>query len=167
MLGSSIALEDDYAPLSPPPESVALGKKISLALLKAPPTIVHRTQFKSRPSLISLDKGVLEFMPDAPTPPSSAESASNSGKSSGPDAKQSTQKTSLESKFSQKSVGVSHHSSENKKMMSKNMNQAEVSSAEGVLASITEGDNVECPQPVPSMFPLLLYDKVTTNNPQL
>ncbi|TGO51637.1 hypothetical protein BCON_0157g00180 [Botryotinia convoluta] len=149
---SSIALEDDYAPLSPPPESVALGKKISMALLKAPPTIVHRTQFKSRPSLISLDKGVLEFIPDAPTPPSSAESASNSGKSSGPDAKQSTQKTSLESKFSQKSVGVSHHSSENKKVMQKNMNQAEVSSAEGVLASITEGDNVECPQPVPTVI---------------
>ncbi|TGO56295.1 hypothetical protein BOTNAR_0226g00070 [Botryotinia narcissicola] len=149
---SSIALEDDYAPLSPPPESVALGKKISLALLKAAPTIVHRTQFKSRPSLISLDKGVLEVMLDAPTPSSSAESASNSGKSSGPDAKQSTQKTSLESKFSQKSVGVSHHSSENKKVMQKNMNQAEVSSAEGALASITEGDNTECPQPVPTVI---------------
>ncbi|KAJ8071595.1 hypothetical protein OCU04_001918 [Sclerotinia nivalis] len=149
---SSIALEEDYAPLSPPPESVALGKKISMALVKAPPTIVHRTQFKSRPSLISLDKGVLEFMPDAPTPPSSAESTSNSGKSSGPDAKQSTQKTSLESKFSQKSAGISQHSSENKKAIPKALNQAEGSSADGVLASITETDNVECPQPVPTVI---------------
>ena len=167
MLGSSIALDDDYAPLSPPPESVALGKKISMAILKAPPTIVHRTQFKSRPSLISLDKGVLEFMPDAPTPPSSAESATNSGKSSGPDAKLSTQKTSLESKISQKSGGVSHHSSENKKIMQKNMNRVEVNSAEGILASITEGDSVECPQPVPSKFPFLLYCIITINNLQL
>ncbi|KAK6606346.1 Serine/threonine-protein kinase cbk1 [Botrytis cinerea] len=99
-----------------------------MAILKAPPTIVHRTQFKSRPSLISLDKGVLEFMPDAPTP----------HRSSGPDAKLSTQKTSLESKISQKSGGVSHHSSENKKIMQKKMNQVEVNSAEGILASITE-----------------------------
>lgn len=67
LLGSSIALEEDYAPLSPPPESVALTKKISMAIMKAPPTIVHRTQFKSRPSLISLDKAVLEIMPDALT----------------------------------------------------------------------------------------------------
>lgn len=145
-------MEEDYSPLSPPPESVALGKKISMALVKAPPTIVHRTQFKSRPSLISLDKGILEFMPDAPSSPSSAESTSNSGKSSGPDAKQSTQKTSLESKFSQKSAGISQHSSENKKAMPKTTNQAEGSSAEGLLTPITENDNFECPPVVPSKF---------------
>ncbi|KAI9640680.1 hypothetical protein NHQ30_010989 [Ciborinia camelliae] len=149
---SASVAEPDYAPLSPPPESVALGKKISMALLKAPPTIVHRTQFKSRPSLISLDKGVLEFMQEAPTPTSSAESTSNSGKSSGPDAKQSTQKTSLESKFSQKSTGTSPHSSENKKATPKPMNQVESNSADGLLASITESDNVECPQPVPTVI---------------
>lgn len=121
-----------------------------MAILKTPPTIVHRTQFKSRPSLISVDKGVLDFMPEAPTPASSAESTSNSGKSSGPDAKQSTQKTSLESKFSQKSVGISQHSSENKKATPKVKTQAESNSADGVLTPITEGDNIECPQPVPS-----------------
>ncbi|KAB8303351.1 hypothetical protein EYC80_004783 [Monilinia laxa] len=152
LTNSSSSVAEDYAPLSPPPESVALGKKISMALLKAPPTIVHRTQFKSRPSLISLDKGVLEFMPEATTPPSSAESTSNSGKSSGPDAKQSTQKTSLESKFSQKSAGISQHSSENKKAAPKTMIQAEGSSADGLLTPITESDNVECPQPVPTVI---------------
>ncbi|ESZ92914.1 hypothetical protein SBOR_6687 [Sclerotinia borealis F-4128] len=149
---SSSVAEPDYAPLSPPPEAVALGKKISMALLKAPPTIVHRTQFKSRLSVISIDKGVLEFMPDAPISPSSAESTSNSGKSSGPDAQQSTQKTSLESKFSQKSAGISQHSSENKKVPPKTMNQAEGCSADGLLKPITENDNVECPQPVPTVI---------------
>ncbi|RAL66204.1 hypothetical protein DID88_005876 [Monilinia fructigena] len=152
LTNSSSSVAEDYAPLSPPPESVALGKKISMALLKTPPTIVHRTQFKSRPSLISLDKGVLEFMPEATTPLSSAESTSNSGKSSGPDAKQSTQKTSLESKFSQKSAGISQHSSENKKAAPKTMIQAEGSSADGLLTPITESDNVECPQPVPTVI---------------
>ncbi|QSZ33910.1 hypothetical protein DSL72_005484 [Monilinia vaccinii-corymbosi] len=152
LTNSTSSAAEEYAPLSPPPESVALGKKISMALLKAPPTIVHRTQFKSRPSLISLDKGVLESTPEAPTPPSSAESTSNSGKSSGPDAKQSTQKTSLESKFSQKSAGISQNSFENKKATPKTMIKTEGGSADGLLTPITESDNIECPQPVPTVI---------------
>lgn len=148
---SPLELSSDPDLLSPPIEAapVALSTKISMALHGAPPTVVHRTQFKSRLSLISLDKGVSEFMPEPPTPPSSAESTSNSGKSSAPGAGQSTEKTSLDSKFSKKSAGTSQHSSENKKATSP-IAASDANQMDGGLTPIAESYIIESPQPIPS-----------------
>jgi protein-serine/threonine kinase len=132
---------------------VSLTKKISMAILKPPPTVVHRAQFKSRLSLISLDKGVLEFMPDVFSSPSSVESASVSAKSSLPGPGQSTEKTSLDSKFSNtKSAGASQHSWENKKGHPQHLNEG--SPQDGGLTPIAETDSyiIECPSPMPSTY---------------
>ncbi|KAM3077127.1 hypothetical protein ACMFMF_005041 [Clarireedia jacksonii] len=137
---------------SSPPAPVSLTKKISMALLKPPPTVVHRTQFKSRPSLISLDKGILDFMPDVFSLPSNVESTNNSAKSSLPGAGQSTEKTSLDSKFSNtKSAGVSQHSSENKKVHAQHVVKG---SPDDGLTPIAETDSyiIECPRPMPTVI---------------
>jgi protein-serine/threonine kinase len=112
------------------------------------PTVVHRTQFKSRPSVISIDKGVIEITPEA-SPSTSPESSTNSGKSSLPRPGESTGKTSLDSKFSSKSKVISQHSSENKKVVSK-QTAGEGGSNENNLAPIAEVESVETPEPVPS-----------------
>jgi protein-serine/threonine kinase len=117
------------------------------------PTVVHRTQFKYRPSVISIDRSVAEIIPEA-SPPTSPESSSNSGKSSLPRPGESTGKTSLDSKFSSKSKGISQHSSENKKVVSKQAT-GEGGSNENNLAPIAEVEGLETPGPVPSEFILL------------
>lgn len=121
----------------------------SAALLKSQlqPTVVHRAQFKSRPSVISFDKGIIELTPEF-SPSTSAESSSNSGKSSVP-RQQSTGKTSLDSKFSAKSKVASQHSSDNKKAAIKQA-AAEGGSNENVLSPIAEVEAFEAPEPVPS-----------------
>jgi protein-serine/threonine kinase len=125
-----------------------------------PHTVVHRSQLKSRPSLISIDKGVgvVEIMPDA-SPSTSAETSGNSGKSSGPEIhNNSTGKTSQDSKFSllaKKASGLSQHSSENKKTVIKQL--AAEGSVETPLKPIQEVEVVEIvPEPVPSEFYLMI-----------
>lgn len=80
---------------------------------------------------------------------STADSSTNTGKSSIPRPAESTGKTSLDSKFSTKSKGVSQHSSENKKAMSKQAAGEQVSN-ENVLTPIAE---VETAEPSPSKSP--------------
>jgi len=145
--GTSVA-----EPRSPSPQTSASaqGRRFSMVLLKGQlePTVVHRTQFKSRPSVMSIDRGVVEITQE-PSPPISPQSSSNSGKSSIPRPGESTGKTSLDSKFSSKSKGVSQHSSENKKATPKQAT-GEGGSNENNLAPIAEVDCLEAPEPVPS-----------------
>jgi protein-serine/threonine kinase len=122
------------------------------------PTVVVRTQFKSRPGVISIDRGFLEITRE-PSPPTSPESSINSGKSLIPRPAESTEKTSLDSKFSSKSKGVSQHSSENKKALSK-LAPGEGGSNEHNLAPIAEVDCVETPEPVPSEFYLFQRQEI-------
>lgn len=142
-------------PSSRPGSPHGLGKKLSLSFLKGQlePTVVHRTQFKSRPSIISMDKGILnisltpEASPSPETSPSNSggESSSNTGKYSTTPG-ESTGKTSLESKNSAKSKAASQ-SSENKKVCPK---QILVDSGSDPLTTIPEVETVEDPEPVPS-----------------
>jgi hypothetical protein len=119
------------------PEPAIKVRKISQLFNHDEPTIVHRAQFKSRPSLI-----------EPSTSPSTT--TTSSGKSSDPRPAQSTGKTSLDSKFSSKSVGATQRSSENKKAQAKVMPGDFGSSAE--LAPIAEVDMID-PEPVPSEYP--------------
>ncbi|KAH8676810.1 kinase-like domain-containing protein [Tricladium varicosporioides] len=119
------------------------------------PTVVHRAQFKSRPSIISgiSDKGVLELTPEGSPPSTSGgSSGNNSGKSSVPRPAVSTGKTSLESKSSSKSnvVSASQHSSENKKIASQRA-AIEAGSSENVLSSIAEVEKPAIPAPLPTI----------------
>jgi protein-serine/threonine kinase len=127
-----------------------------MTLLKAQlePTVVHRTQFKSRPSLISMDRGLTELTPPPEGSPStSAESSNNSGKSSVPRSGELTGKTSLfDSKYSQKSKIASQHSSENKKLLSKQATP-EGGSNENSLTPIAEVEAPDDPEPTPSEYP--------------
>jgi protein-serine/threonine kinase len=120
----------------------------SAALLKSQlePTVVHRAQFKSRPSVISFDKDIIELTPES-SPSNSAESSSNGSKSTVP--RQSTGKTSHDSKFSAKSKAASQHSSDHKKAVAK-QTTAEGGSNENVLTPIAEVEAIEPPEPVPS-----------------
>ncbi|CZT03348.1 related to serine/threonine-protein kinase CBK1 [Rhynchosporium graminicola] len=132
--------------LSPPISPV---RRFSTALLKGQQdelTVVHRTQFKSRPSFISLDKGVVEITPEG-SPSTSTESSGNSGKSSIPRPGESTGKTSLDSKHSSKKA--SQHSSENKKLITKHATGDGFSSGDPVLSPIVESQ--ETPEPVPTV----------------
>jgi protein-serine/threonine kinase len=117
-----------------------------MALLNSNPTVVHRTQFKNRPKLISLDKGT----PDSNTVPEDSQSTSLSsiGKSSTAPRVESTGKTSLDSKFSTNSKAVSQHSSEHKKLVEKKLADGG-GSTENPLTSIAEVD-LQDPEPVPS-----------------
>lgn len=148
---------------SPQPSTSAQGRRFSMVLLKGQlePTVVHRAQFKSRPSVISIDRGVIEITTE-PSPPTSPGSSSNSGKSSIPRPGESTGKTSLDSKFSSKSKGVSQHSSENKKVVSKQAT-GEGGSNENTLAPIAEVECVETPEPVPSEFFVLMTATQSSN----
>jgi protein-serine/threonine kinase len=125
-----------------------------MAILKGQlePTVVHRTQFKSRPSVISMDRGILEITPEGS--PSTSAGESSSGKSSVPRPAESTGKTSLDSKFSTKSKGQSHNSSENKKAVAKQIT-GEGGSNENPLTPIAEVENAETLEPpVPSKLPI-------------
>ncbi|KAG4420171.1 hypothetical protein IFR04_006734 [Cadophora malorum] len=137
------------AEISPPMSPI---RRFSAAAILKPheePTVVRRTQFKSRPSLISLDKGVLEITPEG-SPSTSAESSRNSGKSSIPRPGDSTGKTSLDSKFSSKSKVGSQHSSENRKVATKHTTVRDCCSSEiPILAPIVESQ--ETPEPVPTI----------------
>jgi len=92
---------------------------------------------------------VVETSPEGSPSTSAGGSSINSGNSSIPRPGESTGKTSLDSKFSTNSKGVSHHSSENKKAASKQAT-AEGGSNENVLAPIAEVESVEAPEPIPS-----------------
>ncbi len=140
----------------PTAQTSELSKKVSLSFLRmtAPPTVVHRSQLKARPSLASFDQGAIDLLPEV-SPSTSTETSGNSGKSSLPENhKHSTGKTSQDSKFSglPKNVsGQSQHSSENKKMPFKQL--AAEGSVESQLTPIQEIEAVEvAPAPVPSKF---------------
>ncbi|KAH6709397.1 kinase-like protein [Leptodontidium sp. MPI-SDFR-AT-0119] len=137
------------AEISPP---ISPSRRFSAAILKGQldePTVVHRTQFKSRPSFISLDKGVMEITPEG-SPSTSTESSRNSGKSSVPRPGDSTGKTSLDSKhFSSTSKKASQHSSENKKVITKQTTGDCCSNENPILAPIVESQ--ETPDPVPTV----------------
>lgn len=136
--------------------SCQINNKPSAAALEdtLEPTVVHRIQFKSRPSLMSIDRGVLELTPPDGSPSTSAESGSNSGKSSNPNSRpgDSTGKTSLDSKFSASKAKIfSQHSSDNKKVVAKQMvGERELNENAAPLASIEE---IVDPEPVPSKAP--------------
>lgn len=91
----------------------------------------------------------MEISPEGSPSPSAGGSSIHSGKYSIPRPCESTGKTSLESKFSTNSKGVSQHSSENKKAMSKHAT-GEGGSNENALTTIAEIDNTETPEPIPS-----------------
>jgi protein-serine/threonine kinase len=135
---------------SPPVNPPGLRRKLSLALSKGQlePTVVHRTQFKSRPSIISIDN-VIDISPVGSPSASAGDSSSNSGKSSIPRPCESTGKTSLDSKFSTNSKAASQHSSDNKKAVSKQAT-GEGGSNENALTPIAEVETTETPEPIPS-----------------
>jgi hypothetical protein len=124
--------------------------------MPVPPTIVHRSELKARPSLISVDKGagLVEIITDV-SPSTSAETNGNSGKSSGPEnhgnSGNSTGKTSQDSKFSllvKKVSGQPQHSSENKTVVKQTPVEGTM---ETPLMPIQEGETaVVIPEPVPS-----------------
>jgi len=100
-----------------------------------------------------MDKGLAESALEG-TPSTSAESSSNSGKSSVPRSGELTGKTSLfDSKYSQKSKIASQHSSENKKLLSKQATP-EGGSNENPLTPIAEVEVPEDPVPTPSECPM-------------
>lgn len=111
-----------------PPESNI--RKISQLFIQDEPTVVHRAQFKSRPSIIEIEPST---------------SPSTSSKSSDPRPAQSTSKTSLDF-----SSGVAQRISENKNMSSKH------GSDERPLAPIAEVDMIDA-VPVPSEFSLFQF----------
>lgn len=124
--------------------------------MAVPPTVVHRSQLKTRHSLLSIDRdvGVVDTLPDT-SPSTSAETSVNSGKSSTPEAhNHSTGKTSQDSKLShlaKKVSALSQHSSENRKTAVK-LAVAECS-VESPLKPILEVEVAEIvPEPVPSRF---------------
>jgi protein-serine/threonine kinase len=100
-----------------------------------------------------MDKGLAESALEG-TPSTSAESSGNSGKSSVPRSGELTGKTSLfDSKYSQKSKIASQHSSENKKILSKQATP-EGGSNENPLTPIAEVEVPEDPVPIPSECPV-------------
>ena len=152
---SNNSISDVDPALSPPASPGGLGRKLSMALLKGQPeqpTVVHRTKFKSRPSVMSMDREILEITPE--NSPSTSTRESSSGKSSVPRPGESTGKTSLDSKFSTKSKGQSHNSSENKKTVSK-QTPGEGGSFESPLTPIAEVEHSEALEP-PAPSKLLL-----------
>ncbi|TVY83433.1 Serine/threonine-protein kinase cbk1 [Lachnellula suecica] len=140
---ASFAEVDCSTPVNPP----GIRRKFSLAFGQLEPTVVHRAQFKSRPSIISNDK---EISPVGSPSTSTGDSSANSGKSSVPRPYESTGKTSLDSKFSTKSKGISQHSSENKKGIYKQAT-GEGGSNENALPPIAEIDIAEAPEPSPTV----------------
>lgn len=111
-------------------------------------TIVHRTSQKGRPNLLSLDKVVIV------SPEVSSSTSGENSKSSSANRAESTGLTSLNSKFSL-SLSKTHHSSENKKIVSPKTGQVDgQSSNENALPPILEAsaqEVFEClPLPVPS-----------------
>jgi protein-serine/threonine kinase len=141
----------EIPPYSPSP-SYSVVRKLSSVFLNAPSTVVHRTQFKSRPSLKSHDRGMIDINLDGS--PSST-SHSSSGKSSTAPRVESTGKTSLDSKISMKSKGLSQHSSENKKLQVEGGG-----SHENALTPIAEVDMMD-PEPIPSKCPVIDCQRVT------
>lgn len=119
-----------------------------------PPTVVHRTAVKPRPSILDMNKQVIALPPDM-SPSTSAETSGNSGKSSVPgNLKNSTGKTSQDSKFAALAKVVlaqTQRSSENKR--SSPRQPAVESSLENQLTPIQEMEITEIlPEPVPSRF---------------
>lgn len=120
-----------------------------MALLKGhlEPTVVHRTQYKVRPSVLSADHGLIDVRVHEYTPlspPLSNESSSNSGNSSLKRLAESTGQTSLDS--NKKSL-KSHHSSEKK---THQVTAANRGSNDGLLTSIAEVELIAPPEPIPS-----------------
>ena len=128
------------------------ARKLSIALLNSNPTVVHRTQFRNRPKLLSLDKDALNLTvaPEL----SSSTSLSSTGRSSNIPLIESTGKTSADSKFSIKSKPMSQHSSEHKKLAERRFADGGGSN-ENLLTSIAEVD-LQDSEPIPSKYPILL-----------
>ena len=133
-------------PSAMPQMAPSAARKLSMALLNSNPTVVHRTQFKNRPRLLSLDKEALNSTVARDVSPST--SLSSMGKSSTAPRVESTGKTSLDSKFSIMSKPMSQHSSEHKKLADRRFAEGGGSN-ENLLASIAEVD-LQDPEPVPS-----------------
>lgn len=114
--------------------------------------MVHRTKFKNRPKLISLDKRTPdsnEVLED-----SQSTSLSSIGTSSTAPRVESTGKTSLDSKFSTNLKAVSQNSSEQKKLVEKKITDGG-GSTEKLLTSIAEVD-LQDPEPMPSKLCICL-----------
>jgi hypothetical protein len=136
-----------WRPVSPPPELPrvkGISRKISLSFLKThqqPPktTLLHAINSKPRPSIQLLGKGVVD-----PPEVSSGETSGNSGKSSNlpavPARNNSTNTTSIESKYS------SRNSAERRLLI------AAETPAEAQLMPIQEMEviTIALPQPRPS-----------------
>jgi hypothetical protein len=137
-LSDSILTRQAVSSMSAEPASLPNTRKFPQLFIQEEPTVVHRTQFKSRPSLI-------EITAEGSTPPSSG--ADSSSKSFRPF--ESTGKTSLDSKFSSKSKStkaITQSSSENKKVVI----QGDFGSYDLPLAPIAESESVDASLPVPS-----------------
>ncbi|RDW78061.1 protein kinase-like protein [Coleophoma crateriformis] len=142
---------DKSSAIRPPSPGNAVKKTISFTYLKGQlePTVVHRTPHKSRPSVLSQEKEVIQVIQKESPPSSNGDSstAKSSKSSADPRPSQSTGKTSLESKLSVKSKPLSQQSSENRRHSPK-----ESTSPEGSLAPIAEVDTpitVRTPEPEP------------------
>ncbi|RDL34531.1 Protein kinase-like (PK-like) [Venustampulla echinocandica] len=153
--GSVIEPDSSSLKSNPP----GLRRKISMAFCKGQlePTVVHRTQFKGRPCIISIeqemnDKAVQQITLDTSPSTSGADSTSTGLKSSHPSAGESTAKTSVDSKTSKKSKKspASQTSSETKRVVP-NQATARGGSNENVLTTITETEGIEAPDPVPTV----------------
>lgn len=154
------------APSPPPPQTSnadlakQLVKKVSTSFIRTSvhPTVVVRTP-KSRPSLGSLDGGVLEPTPEV-SPSTSGEASGNSAKQSAPGRTTSTGMTSLDSKFSANMKLLSGHSSnaENKKGPVTKQLVVEESVVNNGLTPISEVSHevIVAPVPVPSKLLLSL-----------
>lgn len=137
-------------PTTPPPQmsnadlAKELAKKMSMSFnnmrSSVQPTVVVRSP-KSRPSLVSLDKGVMELTAEV-SPSTSGETSGNSaGKQSGPArTTNSTGMTSLDSKFSAGMKMLSGHSSntESKKALVAKQLLAEETTVNNSLTPISE-----------------------------
>lgn len=149
-------IEPDSSSIKSNPPGV--GRKISMALSKGQlePTVVHRTQFKGRPCIISIEqeinhKAVQQITLDTSPSTSGVDSTSNGRKSSPLGASELTAKTSVDSKASTKSkkTPVPQHSSETKRVV---LNQPTTTCGpnESVLTTITETEGLGVLDPIPS-----------------
>lgn len=160
-IASHASMTEQEASNIQPLNPAGLGKKISMAMLKGhvEPTVVYRAQYKTnRPLVVSLEKGdcdpaIIEIIPDVSPSTSGGDSNSTGRKSSAPGPGQSTGKTSLDSKWSPKCIGISHsaHSTENKKSSGKTV--GDLNTNENILTSIAETESYRAESPSPSKFP--------------
>jgi hypothetical protein len=152
---SNASHNENPPPMPSNPPSLEISKKVSLSFLRIPatPTVVQRSQPKSRPSI---DKEAAEILPEV-SPSTSGEASTNtsgnSGKSSAP-GNNSTGKTSLDSKFNLPEKTASSSQSQHPTEKKANVKQpATEVLVEGSLTPIHEQEIIEIPpETIPSKF---------------